>query len=169
MWIDLQCSVAGSVAILCCSTLLVSGGGKTEVDSSAVAGPAVDLGELVHSAGEADLQALDFAEPAFVLGLGDAGEQVVADLDDACALSGIGPVHAAPSVLCLRVLQAALVYVNTLMVQDVLADDDWATTLTHADRRGLDPLFWTHVAPYGGVRLDMSRRLALGARVSAIT
>ncbi len=46
-----------------------------------------------------------------------------------------------------RVLQAALVYVNTLMVQDVLADDDWATALTEADRRGLTPLFWTHVAP----------------------
>ena len=37
------------------------------------------------------------------------------------------------SVLCLRVLQAALVYVNTLMVQDVLADDGWADA---ADRRG---------------------------------
>jgi TnpA family transposase len=51
------------------------------------------------------------------------------------------------SVLCLRVLQAALVYVNTLMVQDVLADDGWATQLTDADRRGLTPLFWTHIAP----------------------
>ena len=48
----------------------------------------------------------------------------------------------------LRVLQAALVYVNTLMVQDVLTDADWAAQLTDADRRGLTPLFWTHVAPY---------------------
>ena len=67
------------------------------------------------------------------------------------------------SVLCLRVLQAALVYVNTLMVQDVLADDDWAAQLTDADRRGLTPLFWTHVAPYGEVKLDMTSRLALGS------
>ncbi len=66
------------------------------------------------------------------------------------------------SVLCLRVLQAALVYVNTLMVQDVLADDDWAEQLTDADRRGLTPLFWTHVAPYGEVKLDMTSRLTLG-------
>lgn len=29
------------------------------------------------------------------------------------------------TVLCLRILQAALVYVNTLMLQDVLADDRW--------------------------------------------
>ena len=30
------------------------------------------------------------------------------------------------SVLCLRILQAALVYINTLMIQDVLADQAWA-------------------------------------------
>jgi len=57
------------------------------------------------------------------------------------------------SVLCLRILQAALVYVNTLMVQDVLADDDWAQQLTGADRRGLTPLFWTHVAPTAKCRI----------------
>jgi TnpA family transposase len=67
------------------------------------------------------------------------------------------------SVLCLRVLQAALVYVNTLMVQDVLADPHWADRLTLADQRGLNPLFWTHVAPYGEVRLNMTRRLELRA------
>jgi TnpA family transposase len=65
------------------------------------------------------------------------------------------------SVLCLRILQAALVYVNTLMVQDVLADQTWADRLTAEDRRGLTPLFWAHVAPYGEVRLDMGRRLPL--------
>lgn len=62
------------------------------------------------------------------------------------------------SVLCLRVLQAALVYVNPLMVQDVLADDDWVDQLTDADRRGLTPLFWTRVAPYGEVKLDQDLR-----------
>lgn len=50
-------------------------------------------------------------------------------------------------VLCLRVLQAALVYVNTLMVQVVLADQEWAAPLTDADRRGLTRLSWIHVAP----------------------
>ncbi len=65
------------------------------------------------------------------------------------------------SVLCLRVLQCALVYVNTLMLQDVLADQEWADALTQEDRRGLTPLFWTHVAPYGEVKLDMGSRLAL--------
>lgn len=70
-------------------------------------------------------------------------------------------------MLCLRVLQAALVYVNTLLVQDVLADADWAEALTPDDQRGLTPLFWTHVAPYGEVKLDMGRRLALRADPAA--
>jgi len=47
------------------------------------------------------------------------------------------------SVLCLRILVAALVYVNTLTAQDVLAGDDWADRLTAAEKRGLTPLLWT--------------------------
>jgi TnpA family transposase len=65
------------------------------------------------------------------------------------------------SVLCLRILQAALVYVNTLMLQDVLADPGWTEILTSEDQRGLTPLFWMHVLPYGEVRLDMTSRLSL--------
>jgi TnpA family transposase len=71
------------------------------------------------------------------------------------------------SALCLRVLQAALVYVNTLLVQDVLDDPDWADKLTDVDHRGLSPLFWTNVAPYGEVRLNMQRRLTLRAEHSS--
>jgi TnpA family transposase len=65
------------------------------------------------------------------------------------------------SVLCLWVLQSALVYISTLMLQDVLGEPDWDDALAAADRRGLTPLFWTHVAPYGEVRLDMADRLPL--------
>jgi hypothetical protein len=64
--------------------------------------------------------------------------------------------------LCLRILQAALVYVNTLMLQDVLAEEAWAGMLGAADRRGLTPLFWQHVRPYGEVCLDMGARLRIG-------
>jgi hypothetical protein len=60
------------------------------------------------------------------------------------------------------ILQAALVYVNTLMLQDVLAEEEWAAMLGPADRRGLTPLFWQHVRPYGEVRLDMGARLRTG-------
>lgn len=35
--------------------------------------------------------------------------------------------------------------------------------LTPVDRRGLTPLFWTHVRPYGEVRLDLRARLSIGS------
>ena len=43
-------------------------------------------------------------------------------------------------MLCPRILQAALVYVNTLMLQDILADPDWEGALTAEDERGLTHL-----------------------------
>ncbi len=51
---------------------------------------------------------------------------------------------------------------NTLMLQAVLAEPAWADLLGPADRRGLTPLFWGHVRPYGEVKLDMSSRLTIG-------
>lgn len=49
------------------------------------------------------------------------------------------------------------------MLQDILGGPEWARLLTPADRRGLTPLFWSHVRPYGEVNLDMGARLALAA------
>lgn len=51
-------------------------------------------------------------------------------------------------MLALHLLQSALVHVNTLLMQQVLADPKWADTLTDADRRALSPLFWRHMNPY---------------------
>lgn len=65
-------------------------------------------------------------------------------------------------ILCLHILQAAMVYINTLMIQDVLGETGWAGIVTDEDRRGLTPLFWTHVLPYGEVHLDLGKRLTLG-------
>ena len=50
---------------------------------------------LSFGAGEADLESFDLAEPAFAFGFGDAGGEVVADLDQAVALGGVGPEHRA--------------------------------------------------------------------------
>jgi hypothetical protein len=47
------------------------------------------------------------------------------------------------------------------MLQDVVAEPAWSGLLTGADRRGLTPLFWSHVRPYGEVNLDMATRLNL--------
>ncbi|GGW65249.1 hypothetical protein GCM10010381_57780 [Streptomyces xantholiticus] len=57
----------------------------------------------------------------------------------------------------------ALVFVSTLMIQDVLAEPEWAGVLTEEDRRTLTPLFWMHVQPYGEVPLNTSSRLQLSA------
>jgi len=67
------------------------------------------------------------------------------------------------SVLCLRVLQAAMVYINTLMIQDQLIAPALADALTVEDKRGLTPLIWAHISPYGEIRLDMQSRLELAA------
>jgi len=37
------------------------------------------------------------------------------------------------------------------------------------ERRGLSPLFWTHINPYGQFRLDMNTRLDLTAPCVART
>lgn len=44
------------------------------------------------------------------------------------------------SAHALHLLQASLVYVNTRMIQSVLADSAWAETLSERDYRGLSPL-----------------------------
>lgn len=65
------------------------------------------------------------------------------------------------SMLCLHLLQSALVHLNTIFLQRVL--DDGELTLAAEDRRALSPLFWTHINPYGHFRLDMNIRLDLTA------
>jgi TnpA family transposase len=66
--------------------------------------------------------------------------------------------------ICLHILQSAVVFVNTLMIQDLLAEPEYAHLLAaEEDRRGLTPLFTMHVVPYGEVKLDMRSRLALAA------
>lgn len=64
-------------------------------------------------------------------------------------------------MLCLHLLQICLVYVNTLMIQQVLAEPEWHDRLTAVDLRALTPLKWQHVNPYGTFTLNMSERLAL--------
>jgi hypothetical protein len=74
------------------------------------------------------------------------------------------------SMLALHLLQSALVHLNTLLVQRVLDDPTWSGRLTDDDRRGLTPLFWSNINPYGTFHLDMTKRLDLGrAGESAVT
>ncbi len=51
------------------------------------------------------------------------------------------------AMLCLHLLQICLVFVNTLLIQRVLAAPAWAERLTPEDRRGLTPLIYSNVNP----------------------
>ena len=64
-------------------------------------------------------------------------------------------------MLSLHLLQVSLVYVNTLMIQQVLAELEWQGRLTAVDLRALSPLKWQHVNPYGTFTLNMQERLPL--------
>lgn len=59
-------------------------------------------------------------------------------------------------MLCLHLLQSAMVYINTLMNQDVLDGPTWTTRLGPEDYRGLTPLTWAHVAMHGEFKPNMS-------------
>ena len=54
-----------------------------------------------------------------------------------------------------------MVYINTLMLQQVLAQPHWSGKLTARDLGALTPLFWEHVNPYGRFELDMDTRLPI--------
>lgn len=64
-------------------------------------------------------------------------------------------------MLSLHLLQVSLVYVNTLMIQQVLAETTWQGRLTAVDLRALSPLKWQHINPYGTFILNMHERLSL--------
>ncbi|MGB3758904.1 MAG: Tn3 family transposase, partial [Rivularia sp. (in: cyanobacteria)] len=65
------------------------------------------------------------------------------------------------AVLSLHLLQISLVYVNTLMIQQVLSQSKWMKLMKEEDLRALSPLIWGHVNPYGTFRLDLNERLPI--------
>jgi TnpA family transposase len=65
------------------------------------------------------------------------------------------------SMLALHLLQNCMVYINTLMLQRVLAQPRWSERLSARDLSALTPLIWEHVNPYGRFELDMNVRLPL--------
>ena len=66
------------------------------------------------------------------------------------------------SALALHLLQASLVYVNTRMLQTVLAEPAWHGRMAPEDYRGLTPLIYAHVNPYGRFDLDLNNRIDFG-------
>lgn len=71
------------------------------------------------------------------------------------------------SVLALHLLQASLVYVNTRMMQSVLAEPAWSARMTDEDYRGMTPNIYGHLNPYGRFDLDLGDRLDFDIRLAA--
>lgn len=67
------------------------------------------------------------------------------------------------AVLSLHLLQNCLIYINTLMIQNVLSEPVWFNIMQKEDFRALTPLIYTHINPYGTFKLDMEERLLLEA------
>jgi len=65
------------------------------------------------------------------------------------------------AVLSLHLLQSCLVYVNTLIIQEVLGETAWRQKMKPNDLKALTPLIWSHVNPYGTFRLNLDERLPL--------
>ena len=65
------------------------------------------------------------------------------------------------SVLCLHLLQNCLIYINTLMIQQLLSQQKWYDLMTKEDFRALTPLIYAHVTPYGHFDLDMEQRIPI--------
>jgi hypothetical protein len=62
---------------------------------------------------------------------------------------------------CLHLLQVCMVYINTLIIQELLSDPAWANKLTPEDKRALTPLIHAHINPYGLFPLDLYKRLII--------
>ena len=65
------------------------------------------------------------------------------------------------SLVCLHLLQASLVYINTLMIQEVLSDPGWMDRMTTRDLAAISPLLTLHINPYGHFELDMDARIPI--------
>ena len=67
-------------------------------------------------------------------------------------------------MLALHLLQISLVYINTLMIQQVLQSPRGKGRPTPTDLRALTPLKWLHVNPYGTFTPEHARTFATGTR-----
>lgn len=63
------------------------------------------------------------------------------------------------SVLSLHLLQLSMVYVNTLMIQQIIYESNLINELSPEDKRAITPLIYEHINPYGLFQLDLLQRL----------
>lgn len=71
------------------------------------------------------------------------------------------------AALSLHLLQICLVYINTLLIQRVLAEPLHQAAMQLEDWQALTPLIYHHITPYGWFRLNLHERLPIEEAHSA--
>jgi hypothetical protein len=61
----------------------------------------------------------------------------------------------------LHLLQICLVYINRLMIQQILSEPEWANRLMAEDLRALTTFVYTRVNLYGVFNLNLNERLLI--------
>ena len=77
------------------------------------------------------------------------------------SLRSNNPLELKLSILCLHLLQLSMVYINTLMLQQVLVESNWLNKMDVEDKRAISPLINEHINPYGSFNLDLNKRLSI--------
>ena len=54
-----------------------------------------------------------------------------------------------------------MVYINTLMLQQVIKESNWLDKMALEDKRAITPLLHEHLNPYGTFLLNLDTRLAV--------
>jgi TnpA family transposase len=61
------------------------------------------------------------------------------------------------SALTLHLIQNCMVYINTLLIQNILSEDEWFNMMEEEDFRAITALIYSHINPYGNFNLDMEK------------
>jgi hypothetical protein len=80
------------------------------MDGCPAGGEVVELGEFLFRGGQADLESFGFAVPALAFSLGDAGQQVAADVFQPWALGRVNAEERAPEVPLTELTDAQIGY-----------------------------------------------------------
>lgn len=81
-------------------------------------------------------------------------------------ISSNRPEEQEAAAYSLHLLQSAMVYVNSRMIQSVISDPNWNVELSDEDYRGLTPLIYTHINPYGRVEINMDKQIDFDRRAA---
>jgi len=54
-----------------------------------------------------------------------------------------------------------MVYINTLMLQQIIQESNWLDRMSLEDKRAISPLLHEHINPYGVFILNFDTRLAV--------